>query len=118
MQPKFRTMLAMSLFSALLPVAVWANPMAKSPGICPEGAQAACFTEEYPCGLCCKNHMIPIGNLTCWEGDVNFATCCGLTAWRMAHFEQGKRNGDPAAINSWGTFDEVGSISARNLVVK
>ncbi|CAE7509810.1 GekBS024P [Symbiodinium pilosum] len=50
---------------------------------CPVMAEPGCFDQEFTCERCCDTRAIPVGDLSCWMGDIRFATCCGLTKLRF-----------------------------------
>ncbi|CAD7966994.1 unnamed protein product [Amoebophrya sp. A25] len=75
---------------------------------CPPGAEQGCFDGNYQCGPCCRNLAVPIGNLTCWEGEIKFATCCGVTNYRFAVFQEAAERGDWLATDTnFGKKEEV-----------
>ncbi|CAD7946713.1 unnamed protein product [Amoebophrya sp. A120] len=80
----------------------------RAAGLCPAAAEQGCFDAKYTCESCCRNIAVPIGNLSCWEGDIKFATCCGVTNYRLALFQQGEQRNDPLATDkNFGTKEQV-----------
>mmetsp|Transcript_4147 Transcript_4147/g.11696 ORF Transcript_4147/g.11696 Transcript_4147/m.11696 type:complete len:168 (-) Transcript_4147:16-519(-) len=70
-------------------VAFLAVCFAGLPGVrahaCEKGlTEPKCWDQEFTCHRCCDTRAIPTGDMSCWEGDATFPTCCGLTRVRFA----------------------------------
>mmetsp|Transcript_127953 Transcript_127953/g.368651 ORF Transcript_127953/g.368651 Transcript_127953/m.368651 type:complete len:194 (+) Transcript_127953:129-710(+) len=50
---------------------------------CPSIAEPGCFDQEFPCERCCDTRAIPVGDMSCWLGEVRFPMCCGITKLRL-----------------------------------
>eukprot|EP00392_Amoebophrya_sp_AT5.2_P013956 g14089.t1 len=81
---------------------------AEASPLCPAAAEKGCFDEKYTCERCCRNIAVPIGDLACWEGEMKFATCCGVTNYRLALFSEAQQRNDPLATDkNHGSYDQV-----------